>query len=146
MLRIIASTNDSKITARARIYNIGSSQGEYGQTVQGVPLSKLSSKVVIQGLTNMDGNRTNVGIANPGSEPAFAFVTLYDLGGESHGGFSVLVQPRSVLTINNFIDQFGAYDGALVSVSSNVPVYAYGSVIRGDTGDSDFVSGVGPLP
>ena len=144
MLRVGANAPESTITARARIYNAGSGAGEYSQTVQGVPLSKLSTVAVIPGLSGVGGNRTNIGIANPSATTAAAFITLYDSTGESHGGFAVNVAPRSVLTINDIFSWFGQpYDGATVQVSSQNPIYAYGSVIRSDTGDSDFVSGVG---
>lgn len=134
---------EARLTARARIYNTGSPAGQYGQTVPAMPMTMLSREAIVPGLSAVDGNRTNVGIANPDSTPALVFISLLDSDGEQRGGFSTQVAPYSVLRLNNVFAQFpaGPLDGASIHVSSTHGVYTYASIVRADSGDADFVVG-----
>lgn len=146
-IRISSPSPLAKISARARIYNAGSPQGEYGQTVQALPVSTLSRETYLPGLSGVDGNRTNVGIANPASTESSAFISLYDREGEFRGGFSTVIAPRSLYLLNDVFSHFqsGPLDAATIQVTTSNGVYAYASVVRADTGDGDFVTGTGVL-
>jgi hypothetical protein len=147
MIRIVASSGDDRITARARIYNTGAGRGEFGQTVQAEPLAKLSRRAYLPGLTAAGGNRTNVGIANPAETTATVFLMLHEADGASLSGFSVQIPPRSVRLFNEVFSHFqfppSSLDNAAVAVNASHGVYAYASIVRAGSGDADFVAGTG---
>lgn len=142
---ILITTNepDAKLIARARIYNTGSGNGQYGQTVQAMPLTKLSKDAVLTGLSGVNGNRTNVGIANPDMNPVGVSISIYNAGGDFSGSFATEVAAFSVLTLNDVFSHFqtGPLSDATVVVRSQRGVYAYASIVRNDSGDADFVAG-----
>ena len=142
---ILITTNDpdAKLAARARIYNSGAANGQYGQTVQAMPLTKLSKDAVLAGLSGVDGNRTNVGIANPELTPVQITLSLHDAEGEFRGSFTTEVAALSALTLNDVFSHFqaGPLADATVVVRSARGVYAYASIVRNDSGDADFVAG-----
>lgn len=145
MILIAVRDANAKLTARARIYNSGSGVGQYGQTVQAMPITKLAKESYLPGLSGVNGNRTNVGISNPEATPANAFVSLFDQDGEFRGGFSTVIQPYSVRTFDDVFSHFqtGALDGATIQIRSSHGVYAYASIVRNDSGDADFVAATG---
>lgn len=143
IILITTSEPDAKLTARARIYNTGNANGQYGQTVQAMPLTKLSREAFLPGLSGVDGNRTNVGIANPSDKKTSVSIAIYDRDGEFSGSFTTEVGRYSVLTLNDVFSHFqtGPLDGATIQVRSSNGVYAYASIVRDDSGDADFVAG-----
>ncbi|HEX2122935.1 MAG TPA: hypothetical protein VHL59_14985, partial [Thermoanaerobaculia bacterium] len=142
IVRVAASNVDAKIAARARIYNIGSSAGQFGQIVHGMPVSKLSREAYLPGLSAAGGNRVNVGIANPANAEAAVFLSLFDESGEFHGGVGITVPARSVRQLNNIFEHFddAPLDRGTIQITSDHGVYAYASIVRNDTGDADFVT------
>lgn len=144
-LWIGTADDTTRISAHARIYNVGNAAGEFGQVVQGMPVDQLPSEPWLHGLTGIDGNRTNVGIANPNNEPAILSMTWYDRAGESHGSVPLAVDPWQVLLLNDIFGQTGAApgEGMTLKFRSNVPIYVYGSVVRNDTGDAYTLVGSG---
>ena len=145
LILIAVRDPDAKLTARARVYNVGSAHGQYGQTIPAMPLTKLSKEAYLPGLSGVDGNRTNVGIANPDSTPADVFISIFDVEGSFSGGFSTSVAPYSVLRLNDVFSHFqtGPLDGAMIKVRSSHGVYPYASIVRNDSGDADFVVATG---
>ena len=145
MIRVASTDPAALLTARARIYNTGSAQGEYGQTAQGMPMTKLARQAYLPGLSGVDGNRTNVGIANPTERTADVFLSIYQSDGESRGGFSTQIPPHTVRLFNDIFGYFqaGPLDGATLQVTSSEGVYPYASIVRNDTGDADFVTATG---
>lgn len=130
-----------RITARARIYNVGE-QGEYGQSVPGIDTWKLVSTNHLTGLTGLDGNRTNVGVSNPHTSDALVWIALYDTAGEMRGAFATYIPARSFRQFNDIFSHFqaGPLNAAMIEVSStNTTIYAYASIVRNDTGDATFV-------
>ena len=143
IVRVTWEGDDARIMARARVYNVGE-HGEYGQSVPGIDTWKLVSSHSLIGLSGVDGNRTNVGISNPTTADAIVWVELFDTSGLSRGSFATAVRARSVLQLNDIFSRFnaGPLHAAMVRVQSmNVPVYAYASIVRNDTGDATFVTG-----
>lgn len=135
---------DAKLAARARIYNTDPAHGEYGQTVQAMPYTKLSKEAFLSGLNGLNGDRTNVGIANPDSLPADFSISLFDQDGEFRGSLTTRVAPYSVRQFNDVFSEFqaGPLDGASIQIRSSHGVYTYASIVRSDSGDADFVMGV----
>lgn len=141
MLIIHFPDGPGRMTARARVYNVSES-GEYGQSIRGIPTDDLSPEANLIGLSNANGNRTNLGLANPYAFPLVVWLSLSDGNGGERGFLAVEVPPLSVKQLNDVFAAFlqnGTFDGAHVHVVSPLGVYAYASVIRADTGDATFV-------
>jgi hypothetical protein len=131
-----------RLSARARIYNLGEN-GQYGQAVPGIEPQKLGSTHYLTGLTGVDGNRTNVGVSNPFTGDAMIFVSLRDTSGSERGGFATIIPGRSYRQFNDIFSNFstGPLNAAMVVVTGfNMPVFAYASIVRNDTGDATFVA------
>ena len=144
-IRIIASSHGAALSARARIYNTASPVGEFGQIVQGVVVSQLTREACLPGLSGLGPNRTNVGIANATAELAQAVLTLWDRDGEMRRGILVEIPAGGVLVLNDVFAHLGSgpLDGATIHVVASHPFYAWGSIVRSDSGDSDFVAASG---
>ncbi|HEY0140711.1 MAG TPA: hypothetical protein VGF48_07435 [Thermoanaerobaculia bacterium] len=141
MLMISFPAGPGRVTARARVYNV-SAAGEYGQSIRGIVVDDLRPEYDLIGLSNANGNRTNLGIANPYAFPLVIWLSMSDGSGGEVGFLAVEVPPLSVRQINDIFAAFladGTIDGAHVHVTSPVGVYAYASVVRADTGDATFV-------
>lgn len=141
IVRVTWDEPNARIAARARIYTVGE-HGEYGQSVPGVDTWKLVSDHFLPGLTGVDGNRTNVGVANPSNTMTLVWIELFDTSGLSRGAFATAVGPRSFRQFNDIFSHFqaGPLNAAMVRVSGvNASVYAYASIVRNDTGDATFV-------
>jgi hypothetical protein len=145
----VSPTNGAvSIAAYARIYNVGSSAGEFGQFMQGMPIDQLSRTAWLNGAIGIRDNRTNIGIGNPNDAVATFTLTWYDKEGFQKGTLTNLtIQPWEVQLINNVFSHFGAVpdEGMSIKVTANIPIYAYASVIRNDTGDAYTIIGNGPF-
>jgi hypothetical protein len=134
------------VAAHARVYNTGNPQGQFGQSMTALPLAQLGRVAWLHGLNGVDGNRTNVGIANPHDTTIGCWVSWYNRAGENFGGVGMVPVPaHGVLLINDIFDWTGQrYDEALtLRISADRPVYVYGSVVRNDTGDAYTIVGEG---
>lgn len=130
-----------RILARARIYTVGE-HGEFGQSVPGVDTWKLVSENHLTGLSGIDGNRTNVGVANPFPTDTLVWISLHDTSGEMRGAFATHLAARSFRQFNDIFSYFqaGPLNAAMIRVSAvSAPIYAYASIVRNDTGDATFV-------
>ncbi|HYI11132.1 MAG TPA: hypothetical protein VEK57_18895 [Thermoanaerobaculia bacterium] len=143
IVRVTWAENDARITARARIYNLGSEAGEFGQGVPGVRVDNLVSDQFLVGLSGVDGNRTNVGVSNPHDQHVLFWITLYDTSGLARGAFATSVAPRSFRQFNDIFSYFqsGPLNAAAVRITgTDATLYAYASIVRNDTGDATFVT------
>lgn len=143
IVRVTWDDASARISANARIYNIGGAGGEYGQGVPAVRPDRLESEVFLPGLSGIDGNRTNVGVSNPHDQPVMFWVELFDTAGLSRGAFATSVPPRSYRQFNDIFSHFqaGPLHAAMVRISGvNNTLYAYASIVRDDTGDATFVT------
>lgn len=143
----LTSTNDNvTIAAHARIYNVGTAEGEFGQLVQAMPLDQLSKKVWINGVIGIRDNRTNIGVGNPNDAVAHFSLSWYNKNGVLLGTMNNLsVEPWDVLLLNDIFAFLNAPldDGMTLRLIADVPIYAYASVVRNDTGDAYTVMGDG---
>ncbi|HYH10544.1 MAG TPA: DUF5719 family protein [Thermoanaerobaculia bacterium] len=144
-IRVTTNNVNAKVTARARIYNAGSIHGEFGQGVAGLPTDALMRTHFVAALTGIDGNRTNFGITNPWKVDTQALLTLYDKDGAERVTKTVQVPQERVVQLNDIFGWFGdaPAEGATVQVVAEIPVYAWASVVRNDSGDSTFIEGTG---
>jgi hypothetical protein len=143
--RIWTNFPNARLVAYARIYNVGSSAGEYGQNAVALEWSKMSRKSYLTGLSGVGGNRTNIGITNPSSVDVDAFVSIFERSGEMRAGIATTVAGESVLQINDAFAYFGLapFDGATVQITTSKDVYAWASVARSDSGDASFITATG---
>ncbi len=142
VVRITWDQPNTRIAARARIYTDGAT-GQFGQGVPGVTPDDLRTENFLPGISGVDGNRTNVGISNPHETDVLVWIWLYDTAGLARGGFTYLVPARSYRQLNDIFQYFeaGPLHAAMIGVfSTSLPVYAYASVVRDDTGDATFVT------
>jgi hypothetical protein len=145
-LSLVSTTPSVPIAAHARVYNVGNPAGQFGQMLQGIATDKLGRRLWLNGLTGINGNRTNMGVANPNDVSAAVSLSWFDKNGEQRGGVQGLqVPPSGIYLINDVFAAFGIeYDeGLSVRVFAERPVYAYASVVRNDTGDAYTIIGNG---
>jgi hypothetical protein len=145
-LTLTTDSEDVPIVAFARVYNTGNAAGEFGQLIQGMPPSELSRMTWLNGLIGIRGFRTNVGIANPHGTATSFWLTWYDKQGDSHGGAGmVTVPPYGLLLYNDIFNVVGMPpdEGLSLSIDADLPLYAYASVVRNDTGDAYTIMGDG---
>jgi hypothetical protein len=143
IVRVTWNDASARVSANARIYNVGGPAGEYGQGVPAVRLDRLVSEVFLPGLSGVNGNRTNVGVSNPHNEDVLFWVELIDTSGLSRGAFATSVPPRSYRQFNDIFAHFqaGPLNAAMVRIiATNQTIYAYASIVRNDTGDATWIS------
>jgi hypothetical protein len=142
----VLTDNEAPVVAHARIYNTGNAAGEFGQLIQGLPISELPRTAWLSGLIGTRGFRTNVGIANPNNVDLTFGLTWYDKHGESHGSAGLVTVPAyGVLLYNDIFNTVGMPrdEGLMIRINASLPVYAYASVVRNDTGDAYTIVGDG---
>ena len=145
-LTLTTDSEDVPIVAFARVYNTGNTAGEFGQLIQGMPPSELSKMTWLNGLIGVRGFRTNVGIANPHGTATTFWLTWYDKHGNSHGGAGMVTIPAYGLILYNDIFSVVGMppdEGLSLSIDGDLPLYAYASVVRNDTGDAYTIMGDG---
>lgn len=135
-------TGDAPLLVRARIYTSHPAAGEFSQSVQGLPVDSLAQENDLSGITFEKGSRTNVGIASPHGA-ATATLTLRDRFGSTMRTHAVAVPAGQVVQLNDILRILLAepLDAGSIHVSSTLPVYAYASVVRNDSGDPLFIAG-----
>jgi len=142
ILRVAWNDSDAKITARARIYNVGSSAGEFGQSVPGMATDALLLDNYLPGISGVNGNRTNVGVSNPHGSDVQYWIELFESSGNSRGSFSSVVPADSYVQLNDIFSRFqaGPLDGATIRVTAIAkPLYPWASVVRNDS-DATFIA------
>jgi hypothetical protein len=147
-LLLLTTEGTSGFSARARIYNTGNPAGEFGQFVPGFPVGICNSGMFIPGLSGINGNRSNIGIANLNDEAVHCAVNVYDGDGNHLGGAPIEVPANSLVQANDIFTAWNiAPQGNVqirISTTGNVPIYAYASVVSGGTGDAIYIFGTSP--
>ncbi|HYE94472.1 MAG TPA: hypothetical protein VEA38_25790 [Terriglobales bacterium] len=144
MLSVSTPAVHSTVAARARIYNVGSPAGDFGQIVNGLPLPQLALDQLLPALSAAGGRRTNIGVTNPTAAPVSVWISLHGPEGDQFGlSFGVIVPPRTVKRWDDIISASGLTlrDPVTVRVAATAPVYAFASTVSGQSGDADFISG-----
>jgi len=147
-LLLLSTDTDSSFEARARIYNTGNPNGEFGQFVPGIAVIWLSHQAYLPGLSGVNGNRTNAGIANPNDDDLDVQLRLTDSEGtDLVSRHTVTVPARSVVQINDVFAFMGVAPRGNAQLEMNVSsglIYGYASVVRSGTGDAIFLFGTSP--
>ena len=143
----IKSPNESGFEARARIYNAGSTIGEFGQNVPGLGLSYLNRQAFVYGLSGINGNRVNFGVANPNNVALEGTITVTNKDNVPLVSSLVVLQPHQTQQFNDIFNLFHITPQADVQIQFNTVefgVYGYASEVRNDSGDAIFVFGTSP--
>ncbi|MCG6963747.1 MAG: serine hydrolase [Acidobacteria bacterium] len=143
-LEIVA---DAEILATSRTYNAGA-DGTLGQFLGGIPEEATAGVGVpwwILGLHQNSAFRTNIGLANTGTEPATVRVTLFDADGSELANTTwVVAAGATINTLTPFKELAGRSDitsgYARVDVEAGAGIIAYGSVIDNHTNDPTTVA------
>jgi len=147
-LLLLSTDEDSSFEARARIYNTGNPNGEFGQFVPGIGVIWLSGQSYLPGISGIDGNRTNAGIANPADQDLDVQLRLADSEGtDLVSRRTVTVPARSVVQINDifaYLETAPRGNAQLEMKASSGVIYGYASVVRSGTGDAIFIFGTSP--
>lgn len=146
-IMVTSSSANARLTARARIYNVAADNGEFGQHVPGVRVADLVREHRLGGLTGVDGNRTNVGIANPWDVDNSFWISVF--AGDGALRFSAgwwILAPGQVLQINDVFAWMGVapIPNATVEINTARPAYVYASIVRNDSGDPIFIPAISP--
>ncbi len=144
---VTSSSANARLTARARIYNVASVNGEFGQHVPGVRVGDLSREHHIAAVTGVDGNRANLGIANPWNETNSFWISVFKEQGDLlYSAGWVTVAPRQVVQANDVFAWLGVAPiaNATFEITTARPAYVYASIVRADSGDPIFVPAVNP--
>ena len=120
--------------------------GSYGQFIAGVDSGTAVARSIIPGVTISGspavGFRTNLGLVNPSSSPATVTLTLRTNAGTNAGTATATVPPLGFIqqSVSNFFG-VSAPDTTddFVEVAASTPIFAYGSVVDNQSGDSVFV-------
>ncbi len=140
----------SSFSACARIFNTGSSIGEFGQFVPGLGMGYVTRQGFIPAASGVDGNRTNVGIANPNDHAITPLITVSDENGALLKAVETLtVPPLTVVQVNDIFTAWGIPPQGNVQLridtSSDADTfYAYASIVRDGSGDAIFIFGTSP--
>lgn len=143
----IKSPNESGFEARARIYNAGSTIGEFGQNVPGLGRLALNRQVFIYGLSGINGNRVNFGLANPNTVAVEGTITVNNKDNVPLASIPVTLQPHETRQFNDIFTAFSITPQADVQINFSTfeqQVYGYASEVRNDSGDAIFVFGTSP--
>ena len=143
----IKSPNESGFEARARIYNAGSTVGEYAQSVPGLGRNYLSRQAFIYGLSGVGGQRVNVGFANPNSVAVTGSLSVTNKNNVQLYSTEVTLQAHETRQFNDIFTAFGITPQADVQIEFNtfeLGVYGYASEVRNDSGDPIFLFGTSP--
>lgn len=143
---VLTSPTEIEFEARARIYNAGNAAGEFGQNAQGLGLPELSRQAFLYGLSGVNGNRVNVGVANPNASAIDVTLIVNDKSNNFLYTTAFTVQPHETRQFNDIFASFGLTPQADVQVNftSEQVLFGYASEVRNDTGDAIFIVGSSP--
>ena len=137
----------TSIEARARIFNNGGTAGEFGQNVPGLGIDTLRHQGFLYGLSGINGNRVNIGIANPNATSITVGLSITDQDNNTLYSTTIPLQPHETQQYNDIFTRYGITPqaGVQVEFSGGISIfYAYASEVRNDTGDAIFIFGTSP--
>jgi len=146
---VLHSEGASRFSAQARIFNTGNPIGEFGQFVPGLGTPWIADQGFIPGVSGIDGNRTNFGIANLNDHAISCRVIVKDGDGTEIGLQTISVPAFSVVQVNDIFASWGIAPHHNVqlevdSLPAGQGFYAYASVVRDGSGDAIFIFGTAP--
>jgi DNA polymerase III delta prime subunit len=147
-LRLDSDTDKSySFVASSRTYTQSGDvtrPGTYGQFIPAYTAGTALKETVLLHVTSRLEARTNVGVMNPGSEPATVTMKLVGIDGVTYLTSDPQEIPPKSMRQWSVSDLFGGLfvTDSTVSVSSTLPVFTYASVVDNASGDAIYVTGV----
>jgi sugar lactone lactonase YvrE len=126
----------------ARTFN-DTPNGTYGQYIREDSIATVGLERIIEGLSEDDTNRTNLGVINFGDDAMAATVTLVSATGEQLGNaIPTTVPPRSFIQLGRLTSLAGVPSTALFAarVTAERPFDAYASRLDNVTSDPVFIT------
>jgi len=142
----VTTSSTTPVTAWARTYNDLGSKGTFGQFIPAFAADDLltSRGALLQGLTENEAFRTNLGLVNVGASSAAATLTLWKTGGSKIGEKTFTVEAgQSVFLYKIIANQFGNSDVAdtYIKIVPSVEgsIYAWASSVDNTSTDQTFI-------
>jgi hypothetical protein len=145
---VLELTGTNTFEARARIYNVGSSVGEFGQAVPGIGKVNLRIQAFMHGLSGINGNRVNAGVTNPNGAATTVQLLIADKNNVLLHVHSFPLGPHANVQFNDIFATFSIAPQEGISINfttgDGTVIYGYASEVRNDSGDAIFVFGSSP--
>lgn len=147
-LRLDSDTDKSySFVASSRTYTQSGDvtrPGTYGQFIPAYAADSAHEETVLLHVTSRLEARTNVGVMNPGAEPATVTMKLVGINGVVYLTSAPQEIPAKSMRQWSVSDLFGGLfvTDSSVTVSSTIPVFTYASVVDNASGDAIYVNGV----
>ena len=147
---LIVSAPGTRVEVRARIFNTGGGEGQFGQAMFGLDTGDLRRQSYVSGISTIEGNRVSFGIANPTENSFDVNLDVVDAGdGVNLHSETVTLEPYQVVQFSDVAARLGLPESSTIRIQVNAAFnenffYAYASVVRNDTGDASFLFGTSP--
>jgi len=147
---LLVSAPGTSVEVRARIYNTGGDEGEFGQAMFGIPTVDLRRQSYVSGVSTLAGNRVSVGIANPTGNTFEVTLRVRDASDNTDLYWeTIALAPHQLVQFSDVAARWGLIASPTITIQVNSganesPIFAYASVVRNDTGDATFLFGTGP--
>jgi photosystem II stability/assembly factor-like uncharacterized protein len=138
------------LVVTSRLYTPAATEPTVGMFVPGLPPSRASPAVVLNGLSRAadpsSGSRVNVGVFNQADVAQVVTYRLFDGGGSPIAQTARFFGPREAFQVNDifaFLNVSGAVDSAycLIEGSELLPLFTYAAIIDNRSQDPIFVPG-----
>ncbi|MFN8009250.1 MAG: putative Ig domain-containing protein [Terriglobia bacterium] len=138
----IEALNSGSVISAVRVY----STEHTGDFLRGVDKSTAQTQLLLPYAVDSSALRTNMGINNPGAVLATVFISLIDKDGKTVGTVQTTVPAHGLTQINDIVRvMMGQTDvtneEGWLSLSSDLPICAWTSIIDNDTQDPNFAIG-----
>ena len=142
----ITTPGGTILEARARLFNAGNPNGEFGQGIEGIGRTRLQRQAVMFGLDGTSGNRVNIGLVNPNDAGLTVNMQVSDRNHDHLHWQAITLAPYETLQLSDIFARFGIppQDNVIVEFNAELAIYGYASEVRNDTGDAVFSFGTGP--
>ena len=147
---LIVSAPGTRVEVRARIFNTGGGEGQFGQAMFGLDTGDLRRQSYVSGISTIEGNRVNFGIANPTANSFDVNLSIIDAKDNvSLYSETITLESYQVVQFSDIAARWGLPKSSTIRIQVNGTFnenffYAYASVVRNDTGDASFLFGTSP--
>ena len=133
----ITATGGIKISATARVFTQQGTSGYF----EGVDLAQASREEILPYTLESMDFRTNLGITNPGEQPANVTVSLVDANGQVRGSRAYTTSPHGLMQVNQVNRALGWSGDGYLRLKSDQPIIGWTSQIDNLSQDLSLVAG-----
>jgi photosystem II stability/assembly factor-like uncharacterized protein len=147
---VIEFVSQQPLVVTSRLYTPAPSEPTVGMFVPGLPPSRASPALVLNGLSHpadvSSGSRVNVGVFNQADVPQVITYRFFGGGGEQIGQMSRLFAARESFQVNDvfaFLNVSTPVESAycLIEGSELLPLFAYAAIVDNRSQDPIFIPG-----